>query len=316
MRKIFAAVAAVSLIAGLAAPAHAQYGAQPAPKAATPQLPRCARPLGTVAIQEPENRWWLQYGLSNPEALLKLYASRSGCLRVVDRGAGLEMRETERDLSGSGELRRGSNIGRGQVVAADYFIIPDLANADEDTGGNAVGGIIGGLIGGQAGAVVGGVRTRRLEAQALITLVDARTTEQVYVAEGTAKKTDLSWAAGGGAMGSSALAALAGGGYADTEIGKIISAAYFNAFVDLVNHLQSGAVPDGETASANAGLAAQVVTADVAVRAEPSPTARVIYTARKGMLVYPTGARNGVWMEVDDENGARGWMSSVFASPR
>lgn len=316
MRKIFTAVAAVSLIAMSSSPAWAQYGAKPAPKAATPELPRCARPLGAVAIQEPEQRWWESYGLGNPDRLLKLYASRSGCFRVVDRGAGLEMRSTERDLAGSGELQRGANVGRGQVVAADYFIVPDLANADEDTGGNAVGGIVGGLVGGQAGALIGGIKTKRLEAQALITLIDSRTTEQLYVAEGTAKKTDLNWAGGGGVLGSTALAGLAGGGYADTEIGKIISAAYFNAFVDLVNYLQSGAVPDGETASANAGLAAQVVTADVAVRAEPSPTARVIYTARKGTLVYPTGARNGVWMEVDDENGNRGWMSSVFASPR
>ncbi|HRD45142.1 MAG TPA: CsgG/HfaB family protein [Caulobacter sp.] len=316
MRKLVLAVAAVSLIAATATPAFAQYGAKPAPKAATPELPRCARPLGTVAIQEPQQRWWERYGLGNPDRLLKLYASRSGCLRVVDRGAGLEMRSTERDLAGSGELQRGSNIGRGQVVAADYFIIPDLANADEDTGGNAVGGLVGGLVGGQAGALIGGIKTKRLEAQALITLVDARTTEQLYVAEGTAQKTDLSWAGGGGVLGSTGLAALAGGGYADTEIGKIISAAYFNAYVDLVTHLQSGAVPTGAEASANAGQAAQVLTANVAVREAPSPNARVLYTAKQGSLVYPTGARNGVWMEVDDENGNRGWISSAFATPR
>ena len=35
-----------------------------------------------------------------------------------------------------------------------------------------------------------------------------------------------------------------------------------------------------------------------------------------GDLVYPTGQKNGVWWEVDDENGNRGWMSSAFATPR
>jgi len=32
--------------------------------------------------------------------------------------------------------------------------------------------------------------------------------------------------------------------------------------------------------------------------------------------VFPTGQKNGVWWEVDDENGNRGWMSSTTISPR
>ena len=316
MRKIIATLLAIGMTAALSAPAYAQYGAKPAPKAATPELPRCAAPIATVAIQEPEVQWWRSYGLSNPEKLIKLFASRSNCLRVVDRGAGMEMRRGERELAESGELRRDSGIGRGTVKAADYFIIPDLANADENTGGGNVAGIAGGLIGGTVGGVVGGLRTKNLEAQALITLVDARTTEQVYVAEGTAKKRDISFAAGGGGVGLGALIGAVGGGYSDTDIGKIISAAYFNAFVDLVDHIQAGGVQSGEDAKYNAGPVAQVTTAEVKLRKAPAPTAPILYTLKQGTLVYPTGARNGVWMEVDDENGNRGWMSSAFASPR
>jgi curli biogenesis system outer membrane secretion channel CsgG len=316
MRKIIATVLAIGMTAALSAPAYAQYGAKPAPKAATPELPRCAAPIATVAIQEPEVQWWRSYGLSNPEKLLKLFASRSNCLRVVDRGAGMAMRQGERALSESGELRRDSGIGKGTVKAADYFIIPDLANADENTGGGEVAGIAGGLIGGTVGGVVGGLRTKNLEAQALITLVDSRTTEQVYVAEGTARKKDISFSAGGGGYGLGGLIAAVGGGYSDTDIGKIISAAYFNAFVDLVGHIQGGGVASGEDAKYNAGPVAQVTTAEVKLRKGPSPQAAVVYTLRQGVLVYPTGARNGVWMEVDDENGNRGWMSSAFATPR
>lgn len=316
MQKTIATVIAVGLSLAMALPANAQYGAKPAPKAATPELPRCATPLGTVAIQEPETEWWKSYGLSNPEKLIKLFASRSNCLRVVDRGAGLGMRQQERGLSESGELRRDSQIGRGQVIAADYFIIPDLANADDNTGGGGMAAVAGGLIGGTVGGLVGGLRTRNLEAQALITLVDARTTEQVYVAEGTAQKRDISFSAGAGGYGLGGLIGAVGGGYSDTDIGKIISAAYFNAYLDLVNHIQAGAVPTGAEAKANAGPAAQVTTAAVQLRASPAPTAKIVYTLKLGALVYPTGARNGVWMEVDDENGNRGWMSSAFASPR
>jgi hypothetical protein len=54
----------------------------------------------------------------------------------------------------------------------------------------------------------------------------------------------------------------------------------------------------------------------VQLRKDPTTSARIVYTLRSGALVYPTGARNGIWMEVDDENGNRGWMSSAYANPR
>jgi len=33
-----------------------------------------------------------------------------------------------------------------------------------------------------------------------------------------------------------------------------------------------------------------------------------------GDMVYPTGQKNGIWWEVDDENGNRGWLSSAMIS--
>lgn len=57
-------------------------------------------------------------------------------------------------------------------------------------------------------------------------------------------------------------------------------------------------------------------TQDVTLRASASPTGAVVGSVKAGASVYPTGQRNGVWMEVDDENGARGWMSSAFAKAK
>src|SRR5690349_7870198 len=115
MRKFTAfaaAVGAMSLIS--AGPAFAQYGMdKKAPKnAATPELPQCSKPLGRAAIKEPDNKWWTQYGLGSPEVLIKLFAAKSNCLRIVDRQAGLAMRSEETQLGASGDLRRGSNIGK------------------------------------------------------------------------------------------------------------------------------------------------------------------------------------------------------------
>jgi hypothetical protein len=320
MRKI-----AISTVAGLmaavlaASPAAAQYGMdKKGPKnAATPELPRCAQPLGRAAIQEPENRWWTELGLSSPEALLKLFAARSNCLRIVDRNGGLAMRNQEAELGASGDLKRGANIGRGQVAAADFFIVPDIANSNSNSGGNNIGAIAGAFgsrLGG-FGALAGGLRTKKSEAQALITLVDARSTEQLYVAEGVAQKTDIGFDVGGGGGGWGGFGAAAGGGYSNTEIGKVITAAYFNAFVDLVHYLQTNA-PSGEQAKQAAGIQAYTATRPVALHKSASAQAAVVRSFQPGELVYPTGQKNGIWWEADDENGNRGWLPSTAITPR
>ena len=108
MRLFSTAAAALGLVASLAvaSPAAAQYGMdkKPPKNTATPELPHCDRPIGTAAIQEPEKQWWTELGLSSPESLLKLFAMRSGCLRIVDRNGGLAMRNMEKGLGESGVI--------------------------------------------------------------------------------------------------------------------------------------------------------------------------------------------------------------------
>lgn len=305
------AAAAVAAVVPVAASAQVPGFGKAKPPAKTQELPRCAQPLGTVAIQEPESRWWLQYGLSNPESLIKLMASRSNCLRVVDRNGGLAMRNLERGLADSGELQRNSNVGKGQVKAADYVIVPDLVNSDSNAGGSAIAGIAGGLIGGRVGGLIGGIKSNRLEAQTLLTLVDTRTTEQLYTAEGTAAKNDIGWGAGGGY----AWAGGVGGGYSDTELGKIITMAYTDAFIDLVGYLQGGAVQPG-SASANAPIQAYTLTGVSGMRATASPQGKLVRSFKPGDMVYPTGQKSGVWWEIDDETGNRGWVLSTALTAR
>ena len=308
-----AAIAAIAL--SFALPAHAQFGMNKTPpkNAATPELPTCARPIGTVAIQEPQRQWWTELGLNSPESLIKLMASRSNCLRVVDRNGGLAMRNTEAGLANSGDLQRGSNIGGGQVRGADYFIIPDIVNSNSNSGGNALGGVLGGFAPRGFGAVLGSISTKSSEAQTILTLVNARTTEQEYVAEGVAKKTDISFGVGGGGGSWGGFAAAAGGGYANTDIGKVITAAYFNAFVDLIGHLQQA--EPGQAAAA-APIQSYQATQSIVLRSGPTPSSAAVRSFKVGDPVFPTGQKNGVWWEVDDENGNRGWVSSAMISPR
>jgi curli biogenesis system outer membrane secretion channel CsgG len=307
MRPIQVLTAFAAALAVSASPALAQPGMDKKRPAGTPELPHCQAPVGTVSILEPKRQWWTEYGLASPEALIKLMAQRSNCLRVVDRNGGLSMRDVERQLGSSGELQRGSNVGAGQVRAADYAIVPDIAGANANAGGGFGG--LGGLVGGRAGAVLGAVRTQRAEARVLLTLVNIRTTEQEYVAEGTAQKTNV--ALGGGGFGG--LLGAVGGGYSNTDIGQVIAGAYLNAFVDLVGHLQ-GAIPG--QARAEAPIQTYVARQAVQMRTTATPSAKVVRALKVGDSVFPTGRKDGVWWEVDDENGNRGWVTSVMIGPK
>ncbi|MDR3507632.1 MAG: SH3 domain-containing protein, partial [Caulobacteraceae bacterium] len=114
----------------------------------------------------------------------------------------------------------------------------------------------------------------------------------------------------------SGFAAAAGGGYSNTDIGKVITAAYFKALLDLVHYMQSNAAPEAGSASASAGVQAYTATRETTLRSAPSAKAKIVRSFQAGDLVYPTGQKNGIWWEADDENGNRGWVTSTAISPR
>ena len=245
---LVAAAAAMSMLS--AVPADAQTNRSSARKAqdkGTAQIPICTRKLGAVAIVEPDNQWWREFNLGSPEAILRVFVQKSGCFTMVNRGRSMQSRAMERAMADQGELQEGSNLGRGQVRAADYFLQPDIVTANRNSGGNALGGLVGGLIGGRVGGLVGGINTRKREANVTLSIVNARTTEEEALTEGYARKSDISFGAGGGLFGGGAFGA-AGGGYENTEIGQVIVLAYLDAYTQLVTQL--GGLPDNASAAA------------------------------------------------------------------
>ncbi|WP_374596021.1 CsgG/HfaB family protein [Sphingosinicella sp.] len=242
------AVAAMAVASG-AASAQSQSSARKAQTKSMQEIPVCQKRLGTVSIVEPDTNWWQQLGLGSPEAIIKLFVMKSGCFGLVDRGKGLASRNIERALADSGELQKGSNIGKRQVKAADYFIVPDLVSKNENSGGGGIGAIAGGLLGSRTlGMLAGGLSTKSKEANVMLTLVNARTTEQERLTEGYFRKKDLSWAAGGGGGWWGGFGAVGGGGYSNTEIGQVITLAYLDAYKQLVTQL--GGLPEDPSAAA------------------------------------------------------------------
>jgi curli biogenesis system outer membrane secretion channel CsgG len=270
-------------------------------------IPVCDKKIGTMSVVEPETKWWVQYNLESPEALIKVYAAECKCFTLLDRGKGLAAAQKERALASGGEMRVGSNVGKGQMKAADYVLVPDLVNKNAHAGGKRFGGALGGLVGGKFGAVLGGVNLKSKTADVVLTLTDVRSTEQVAIVQGHAKKTDLGWGAGGGVF-FGGFAAAGASSYANTEIGQVVAMAYLDAFKKLVEEVQKN------TPDAKANNVSQSVTMAKPGRmyAKPDTKASVVRDLDAGMMLYPTGEKEGIWWKVSDELGNEGWVPSTL----
>lgn len=252
-RKFTSAALAASVCLTMATPVMAQSkkdsSARQAQTKGTTEIPRCTRKLGTVAIVEPDNQWWREFNLGSPEAILKVFVQQSGCFTIVNRGRSMMSRNMERAMADSGELQAGSNLGKGQVKAADYFLEPDIVSSNRNSGGNSLGGIAGGLLGRSfLGAVAGGISIKKKEANVTLSVVNARTTEEEALVEGYSRKSDLSFGGGAGGGWWSGFGAAGGGGYQNTEIGQVIVLAYLDAYTKLVT--QMGGLPANAAAAA------------------------------------------------------------------
>src|SRR5262245_33261798 len=108
---------------------------------AASDLERCDRPMGALAVVEPQSHvlsMLSRYRLGSPTGLLRLMVQQSNCFLVVERGVGMQNVMQERALQKSGELRQGSNMGGGQMAAADFIMTPAVVFSEDNAGG--VGG--------------------------------------------------------------------------------------------------------------------------------------------------------------------------------
>jgi len=255
MRKAILAVAATAaVLAAPAAMAKDESSGRKAQSKGMMEIPHCTRNLGTVAIVEPDSQWWRELSLGSPEAIIKVFVQKSGCFTLVNRGRSLESSAMERALAESGELQKGSNIGKGQIKAADYFLQPDIVTTNSNSGGTNIGGVLGGIGGGLFGrgfgAIAGGLNIKKGEANVTLSIVNARTTVEEALTEGYARKSDVSFGGGGGGFFGGTFAAAGGGGYQNTQIGQIIVLAYLDAYIKLVTQL--GGLPESASEAAPA----------------------------------------------------------------
>ncbi len=206
---------------------------------ANSQLERCGETLGTLSVIEDQRAPWYyqlrnEYKLQSTVPLIRLLVQQSNCFVVVERSdRGMNAMSRERNLDASGEMRSGSNFGRGQMVAADFSLNPSISFSQSDAGG--VGAALGGFGRslGMLGAVAGSMKFK--EASTMLTLVDNRSGVQLGAAEGSASKTDFgAWSSVFGSRGGGGL-----GGYTNTAEGKVLAGAFADAYNQLVGSVRN-----------------------------------------------------------------------------
>jgi Curli production assembly/transport component CsgG len=288
-------------------------------------LQHCDKPMGAVAVVEPQDyvmRALSGYGLQSPVGLIRMMIQQSNCFIVVERGIGMQNMMQERALADSGQLRQSSNVGGGQMVAADFILTPSVVFSEGDAGG--VGGAVGGFFRRASpvvGAVAGGLKFK--EAQTSMLLADARSGVQVSAAEGSTRKADLN--VGGALFGGGGGAAL--GGYGNTNEGKIIAAALLDNYNNVVNvvrndeslqrnvgNLKDEAAAGGKTKTSAVFGEGDVLVpkiANVKLLATPADDAKVLATLARTDEVVVVGEEKNGYISVQGAS-ASGWVKIVL----
>lgn len=194
-------------------------------------LQHCGKTLGVVRIQEDtSSQWYRYYGtrLGSTAPLLSMMILQSNCFVIVERGTGDRDIGDETRRARGDEARESGTRGKGQQVVADFLLKPEIVMANKDNQGGNLGAL--GSMFGRAGALLGALSVKSSEVETVLTLVDIRSTVRLAAAEGYSK--DSSFNIGGVGWGSSG--ALAGSAYSNTDEGKLISTAFFDAYNKLV----------------------------------------------------------------------------------
>jgi curli biogenesis system outer membrane secretion channel CsgG len=216
---------------------------------ANEQLEKCDKTLGTLSIVEEANQPWIQqftaeYRMQSTVPLLRMIVQQSNCFAIVERGQAFRNMQTERELMQSGELRKTSNIGKGQMVAADYTVTPSVTFSAKGTGD--YGALLGGRIGLVASLVGGSMKSN--EASTMLLLTDNRSGLQLAAAEGSAKNWDFGMMAGffhHGLAGAS--------GFSNTPQGKVLAASFMDSYNQLVKAVRSYKAQSVEGGLGNGG---------------------------------------------------------------
>lgn len=291
MKKAFSAA-----ISGLAMAAIITAGTAPAPAFAKKKeevvLVKCEESLGTIAVVDGDTQGWSEYGLGSPRALINALASESGCFTPHNAASGTPADFLMNVVAGdSEEVDQSIEMAKG---AAMQGLVQSGAASSLLRGVPGAGAVLG---------MFGGFGGKKKTLAAGIKVLSPMNGMTIVTGQGVVKKSTLSFG-GNNAWNAGAQAA----GYGSSKDGKMLVEAFVLAFNEVAAQSATlASVPKATPAVAEPTYA--TVASATSMMATPSAEGEVVRGLMVGTTLSPTGKREGLFVEVKDNFGTKGWVS-------
>lgn len=282
-------------ISGLAMAAVISAVAAPTPAFAKKkddvELVKCEESLGTIAVVDGDTQGWSEYGLGSPRALINALAAESGCFTPHNGAAGTPADFLLNIVAGdSEEVDKSIELAKGAAMEGLWRSGAATSVLGRVPGAGAVLGMFGGL-GGKKKTLAAGIK--------VLSPANGMT---IVTGQGTVKKSSLTFG-GSDAWNTGAQAA----GYGSSKDGKMLVEAFVLAFNQVVE--QRATIASVPKAAAAAEPQYATVAAATSMMATPASDATVVRSLMVGTTLSPTGKREGLFVEVEDNFGTKGWVS-------
>ena len=256
------------------------------------ELAKCTSNLGTIAVVEGDTQGWLKYNLGSPRELLAVMALESGCFTPHSAGSGAPATYLMNVIAGDAEeVDKGMEMAKSAAFEGLVRSGAAVQVLSRVPFAGAMLGAFGGL-GGKKKTVAAGIRV--ISPANGMTLVSG---------SGTVKKSTLTFAGIGGGWSQGANAS----GYSGSKDGKMLAEAFMMAFNAVA--AQQSTLSSLPLATPAAAAASAMVAVDTKMLASPAAGAASLRALRAGTALMPTGKREGLFVEVTDNFGTKGWIS-------
>ncbi|MGC6331780.1 SH3 domain-containing protein [Rhizorhabdus sp. FW153] len=277
-------------------------------------LAKCDAPIGSIAVVDGESQGWTKYGLSSPRDLIAAMAVQSNCFTLQATGSNKPADFLVNAVAGDKEeIDKTVNTAKGLATEA-------LVRS------GAAGSLLGSMggFGGQAFGMLGGLGGKKKTIAAGLRVISPATGQTIASGSGTQTKSQISIGGFGGIGGnpwadaakaqmtSMGYGDYANGGYANSKDGQMLAAAFVTAFNAVVAQKAAlVAVKPAATAAAitPVATAASYVTAIDTKLYAKAAKGDAVRALRAGTSLNPTGGREGLFVEVSDAYGTKGWVS-------
>jgi len=279
-------------------------------------LSKCAKPIGSIAVVDGETQGWTKYGLSSPRDLIAAMAVQSNCFTLQTSAGGQPVDFLVNAIAGDKEeVDQGTSLAKSALT--EGLVRSGMA-------GKMMGGI---PFGGQALSMFGGLGGKKKTVAAGLRVISPANGQTLVTGSGTQTKTQVSIGGFGGIGGNpwadaarEQMTALgygdyASGGYSTSKNGQMLASAFVLAFNNVVAQQAALAAARPAPASGAPSGATPVTTkpgfttaVDTKLFAQPA-AGQTVRALRAGTVLTPTGGREGLFVEVSDAYGTKGWVS-------